>query len=149
MRLREVIMTRRYGMILLAFFIFSAGCSGGGNFAGLDVTAFGNQKELIGYYLTHREELGLSPDQIEKLKTIRENYRKAASPEKADLKVAYDGLADLLHEDRVNLDKADQRIDEIGKGAAEVGRKYVRAVAEAKKVLKPEQLNKARLLLEK
>jgi Spy/CpxP family protein refolding chaperone len=142
-------MTRRYGMILLALFIFSAGCSGAGNFAGLDVTAFGNQKELIGFYLTHREELGLGPDQIEKLKTIRENYRKAAAPEQADLKVAYDGLADLLNEDRVNLEKADQRITEIGTGAAVIGRKYVRAVSDAKKALTPEQLNKARLLLGK
>jgi division protein CdvB (Snf7/Vps24/ESCRT-III family) len=136
-------------MILLTLFIFSAGCSGGGNFAGLDVTAFGNQKELIGYYLTHREELGLGPDQIEKLKTIRENYRKAAAPEEADLKVAYADLSDILDEDTMNLDKADRAINEIGQGAAAVGRKYVRAVAEAKKVLTADQLRKARLLLEK
>jgi Spy/CpxP family protein refolding chaperone len=136
-------------MIFFILFFGVAACSEGGGFAGLDVASFGNQKELIGYYIGHREELGLSPEQVEKIKSIRENYRKAVATEEVDLKTAYENLADLLRENRVDLPKADETLREIGERATAVGMKYVRAVADAKKVLNPEQLTKARALLEK
>jgi len=142
-------MKRWHAMIVLAFAVAFSACSGQGDFAGLDVTAYGNLKEMMIYYLNRREELGLTPEQVEKIKSIRENYRKEVALQEADLKVALNDLSDLLQEDRVNVPESDEQVREVARKGEEIGMKYVRAVAEVKKLLTPAQLQKARKLMEK
>lgn len=142
-------MKRWHAIIVLAFSVAVPACSGQGEIAGLDVTSYGNLKEFMGYYLNRREELALTPDQIEKIKQIRESYRKDVSAQEADIKVASADLSDLLQEDRVNVAESDEQIRQIALKGQEIGMKYVRAVAEVKKLLTPSQLEKARKLMEK
>jgi|GEM_PF-6514126 len=142
-------MKRPYATLLLLFFMVFSACSGEGSFAGLDVTAYGNLKELMGLYLNRREELALTPQQVEQIKTIRDDFRHQVASQEAELRLAYAELSDLLQEDRTNLVASDVKIRQIAQKGEEIGMKYVRAVSETKKLLTPDQLEKARILMEK
>lgn len=136
-------------MVVCAFVLIGlAACTGEGGFAGLDVASFGHQKEWIRFYLNRREELRLDAVQIEALKTVRDRYRREVAPKEAEARLAYAGLADMLEEDAIDLNAAEEKVRRISAVAAEIGIKYIRAVAEAKQQLRPDQRKTARELME-
>src|SRR5712692_539381 len=71
------------------------------------------ERPLITIILAHREDLGLSPAQLQTLERLRAEFQREAIKRDADLRVAEMDLAALLKADPVDLSKAEGKIREI------------------------------------
>ena len=92
------------------------------------------------------EELGLTDEQTEKLRSLRVEARKAAVRNRADLQVQRIELGELLRADSPSKAQVDRKVQEITKvqGAAFAAR--INTMLSTKAVLTPEQRAKAREL---
>lgn len=95
-----------------------------------------------GFLLGMHEKLGLSADQISKLKTLKSEAEKQMIRTKADLRILQIELHDLLQKDEVNVKAVDSKIEKIGKLQTEMHKANIHAKLDAQKVLTPEQLKK-------
>ena len=91
-------------------------------------------------------ELGLSESQVRDMTAIRDGARRSAAHERADIQVAHAELRDLLQAPEIDQKAVDAKIHELGKLHEAAIRGRVEARLAARKLLTPEQLEKAREL---
>lgn len=97
------------------------------------------ERPLISIMLSHRQELGLTPAQVQELRRLRADFQREAIKRDADLRVAEMDLAALLEADPVDLGKAEVKIREIERLRADLRIGRVRAIEQGKAQLTPEQ----------
>jgi Spy/CpxP family protein refolding chaperone len=102
---------------------------------------------IAGLALRHRQELGLSTQQIDSLRKIGMDARRAAIQRSADRKNAMLDLMALRMGDNVDLGKVEAKVREIEKlrGDGQIAR--IRANEQAKAQLTPEQRDKLKGLM--
>jgi len=94
----------------------------------------------------HSKELGLTDEQVEKIAEIKRNLRKDRITLKAQIKVLDVDIRALAKKDTVDVEKIRPLIEKKYEAKKELGLKDIVALADAKKVLTPEQLKKAKEL---
>jgi len=88
------------------------------------------------------EELGLSEQQTDKIKSISIESQKKTIRAKAELEVLELELTELLDQDKPDLKKIDATIDKIGSRRTEMQKENIHSMIEMKGVLTSEQLEK-------
>ena len=107
------------------------------------------QRGIISFFIEHKEELGLTNDQVTRLKAIREGFRKTAARIGADLETTYEQFHDLVQEDEIKLAEVETASKRIEALEAERRIEFAKAIADGKKVLSKDQLKKAKELRQK
>jgi len=99
-------------------------------------------RSVIGFALRHRQELSLTPQQIETLKKLGMDSRRAAIRAGADRKVAQLDLMTLRQSDPVDMGKVEAKVREIERLRADSRLAAIRMDEQAKAQLTPEQREK-------
>jgi len=105
------------------------------------------ERPLITLMLRHREELGLTPDQVQSLERLRAEFQREAIRREADLRVGETELAALLDADPVDLGQVETKLREIERLRADLRLARIRTIEQGKAQLTPEQRAKLRSLL--
>lgn len=109
----------------------------------------GRERPLISIMLSHREDLGLSPAQVQALERLRNEFQKAAIRREADIRVAEMDIDMLLETEPVDLGKVEAKMREAGQLRTDLRVARIRVIEEGKAQLTPEQRNKlARLVVD-
>jgi len=102
--------------------------------------------DIISQYLSYKNELNLSSDQVAALKKHKREIDKSVIRLDAAIKVAQIEMEELLNENKVDMDKVENKIREIEKNRTERSLKQVRLLTEAKNILTEDQLEKFKRL---
>jgi Spy/CpxP family protein refolding chaperone len=102
--------------------------------------------EINGYQM-NADDLGLNEDQLKRLDTIEETLTTTAIKTRADLQIAAIDLRRAMTQETPDTTKAGTLIDQEGKMWTDLQKKAVKAVADARKVLTPEQRQKAHKMM--
>ena len=105
-------------------------------------------RPLITLMLGHRDELGLSPAQVQALEQLRTDFQKEAIRREADLRVAETELSTLLRTEPVDLGRVEAKLREIERMRADLQLARIRTIEQGKSQLTPEQRAKFESLLE-
>ena len=89
-----------------------------------------------------KDELGLSEDQVEKLKSMKMEQQKRAINDKAAVKILELELKELLSEETVDIKAVDGKIDKIAQLNAKMHKDQIHTMVDSKKVLTAEQKEK-------
>jgi hypothetical protein len=105
------------------------------------------QRALITFMLRHRNELGLSPEQVRNLERLRADFQRTAIRLEADLRIAETDLATLLDAEVADLRQVEAKLREIERLRADLRLARIRTLEEGKAQLSPEQRQKLQNLL--
>jgi Spy/CpxP family protein refolding chaperone len=111
------------------------------------------ERPIISLALKYRQELGLSPAQVEALDSLRTDFQRDAIKRGADIRVAELDLRVLVRTDpadlgkQVDLGKAEAKVREIERLRAEQRLARIRTIEQGKAQLTPEQRTKLGALL--
>jgi Spy/CpxP family protein refolding chaperone len=105
------------------------------------------ERPLITMMLHHRAELGLTPEQVTRLETIRGEFTREAIRRDADIRIAELDLGTLLEQDPLDLAKAEAKTREVAQLRAELRIARLRAVEQGKAVLTAEQRTRLQSML--
>ena len=108
---------------------------------------FSSERPLISIMLRHRDDLGLSPSQVQSLERLRSNFQQEATRHETDLRTTESDLAALLNADPTDLGRVEAKVREIERLRAELRIARLRAIEQGKAQLTPEQRSKLRSLL--
>lgn len=112
-----------------------------------------SERPVISLALRYRQELGLSPAQVESLDRLRTDFQREAIKRGADIRVAELDLRTLVRTDPADLDKpvdlgkAEAKVREIERLRAEQRLARIRTIEQGKAQLTPEQRTKLGTLL--
>ena len=104
-------------------------------------------RPLITIMLHHRSELGLSPEQVGRLETLRGDFTREAIRRDADIRIAELDLAALLEQDPLDLAKVETKVREVAQLRADFRIARLRAIEQGKAVLTPEQRTRLQMML--
>ena len=104
-------------------------------------------RPLITFMLRNRDELSLTPGQVQTLEQLRADFQREAARREADLHVAETDLAALLNTESVDLGQVEAKLREIERLRTDFMLARVRTVEQGKSQLTPEQRVKLRSLL--
>lgn len=104
-------------------------------------------RPVITLMLRNRNELGLSPAQVETLERLRADFQREATRREADLRAADKELAALLDAERVDLAQVETKVREIERQRSDLVLARLRTIEQGKDQLTPDQRSKLRTLL--
>jgi len=107
-----------------------------------DMGMMGKRMEHM-FFLDRAEELGLSADQVGKLKTIHMECRRDNIRNAAEAKIARLELADLLYGDNWTLKDVETMVRKVQKLEGDIQVRHLQAISDARKVLTANQLQQA------
>lgn len=116
----------------------------GSNFKGSGEKSVTSQN--LKMLLRHSKELGLTDVQVEKIADIKRTLVKERIAMKAQVRILDVDIRALAKNDTVDVEKIRPLIEKKYEAKKELGLKEIMALADAKKVLTPEQLKKAKEL---
>ncbi len=105
--------------------------------------------KMLDFFREHKDELGLSKEQVEKLKLIRNAFLRKTASARVELKIASEDLFDLLKEDKIDVSEVEAKVKRIASLGSEVGINFIEALAKQKEILTKEQLERAKRVHEK
>jgi Spy/CpxP family protein refolding chaperone len=100
---------------------------------------------LFGFVMRHRQELGLTPAQLESFQKLATDYRRDAIKRQADMKLARVDLGAMLRPDQANpgkavdMTQAEAKVREIERARGDMMLSRLRAMEQGKALLTPEQ----------
>ncbi len=92
--------------------------------------------------LEHKEELGLTPEQVQTIKGLKMEMKKSEIRKMADMQIFMIDLKAKLHEDKINTEAINAMIDQQSAAMASSGKQIVEQYIKLKGVLTPEQAAK-------
>jgi len=114
----------------------------GGMMGGMMMGGHPAERPLISLTLQNKDQLGLTPDQVKALESLRSEFQKEAIRRSADLQIAEAELGDLLAVEPVDLAKAEAKLRQIEGLRAEIRLSRIKTLEKGKAVLSPEQRKK-------
>ena len=128
-------------------FAMEGGCPmmqhGGGRHEG------GKAGHYLHHLLKHQKEIGLSADQVAKIKAMKLDLAKTAAKSKADIKIARLELDALVEDPNSDLKAIEAKLTESAKLKTALRLAAIKAKREAMALLTPEQLEKEKAEHEK
>ena len=119
---------------------------GPGQAPGYGAPPFG-ERPLVSIMLSRRDELGLSPQQVEAFERLRSDFQREAIRRDADLQVAEMDLQALRRQEPVDLGQVEAKIREIERLRADFRVAQVRVIEQARAQLTIEQRERLRAML--
>ncbi|MGH7326656.1 MAG: Spy/CpxP family protein refolding chaperone [Candidatus Rokuibacteriota bacterium] len=107
----------------------------------------GRERPLISLALRHRQELGLSPEQVKILQGLAERFRKDAEARLSQIEMAEGELAALLKGESVDLSGGETKVRSIEALRADLRIARIRTIEEGRASLAPEQRKKLEQLI--
>ncbi len=110
-------------------------------------------RPIISLALRHRQELGLSPAQVQTLERLRDDFRREAIRRGAEIRVANLDLSTLTRTDvadvgkQVDMSKVEAKVRELERLRAEQRLARIRTIEAGKAQLTPEQRTKLGTLI--
>jgi Spy/CpxP family protein refolding chaperone len=104
-------------------------------------------RPLISLMLRHREELGLTPPQVQRLERLRDEFQRESIRREADIRVAESELESLMREDAVSLPRVEGKLREVERLRADLRFARIRAIEQGKAQLTVEQRERLHALL--
>ncbi len=104
--------------------------------------AFAYQVPFLTLVLSHGQELGLTPDQLQKLQELRTAFDKEAVARGALIRAAQGALNALLEQDQWDLPAIDAKVHEVATLQADQQFAAIKTVAAGEALLTPAQLQK-------
>jgi hypothetical protein len=105
------------------------------------------ERPLITLMLGWRQELGLTPDQVESLERLRADFQREVIRRDADLRLAEMDLETLLRREPVDLGKVEAKVREIERLRADLRLERIKTIEQGKAQLTPEQRSRLQTLL--
>ena len=102
----------------------------------------GREQPLISLMLSHRDELALTPAQVQALEHLRTEFQKDAIRREAEIRIAETDVASLLEAELVDMAKVESKVREAEKLRADLRVARLRVIEEGKAQLTPEQRSK-------
>lgn len=106
----------------------------------------GEQDEHSGHYLKHllkhAKEIGLTPEQIKRLKSMQLDFKRTQARTEADIKIAGLELHALLEEEQADLSPIEGKVDQLKKVEGTLLLAAIKSKREAMTLLTPEQREK-------
>jgi hypothetical protein len=113
----------------------------------------GEQDEHGAYYLQHllkyAKEIGLSPEQISKLKAMQLDLNRTQARTEADIKIAKLELQAILEDEKVEFSMIQAKVDQLKKAEGALLLAAIKGKRDARAMLTPDQRAKDRAQLEK
>jgi Spy/CpxP family protein refolding chaperone len=100
------------------------------------------ERPWISIMLNHRDDLGLSDEQVGKLFSLRDGFEKEARAKSAEIQKAEEELGQLLAQDPVDLTKAEAKIKAVEAMRTTLRLGRLKTVEGGKALLTPEQRKK-------
>lgn len=107
-----------------------------------DMHGMHKRGDMLGMFLRHADKLGLSPDQVAKLKSIHTGMEKKRIQLDADLKIARIDLRQIMEVKDFDLDKADAQVQKISDIQKNKRLEMVKSIKEVRSVLTDDQFKK-------
>jgi Spy/CpxP family protein refolding chaperone len=95
------------------------------------------------FYLGMKDELDLTPQQVQQLRDIRRDFRKNFIRQSADMKIAMIDMGDAFQGDWT-VEEAEKQLRQIQQSRTDLMVQYLKARKQAEQVLTAEQLQKVR-----
>ncbi|HUV05173.1 MAG TPA: periplasmic heavy metal sensor [Armatimonadota bacterium] len=89
--------------------------------------------------LMHSEELGLSEDQMARIRDTHTNMRKQKVKLHSEIKLLKIDLQNLLMQDQVNMQEIEQKVREMSKLKADMHLAWIQAMQDMRNALTPDQ----------
>lgn len=105
------------------------------------------ERPLISLMLNWRQELALSPTQVESLERLRTEFQKEATRRDADLHAAETALATMLQTEPVDLAAVEAKVRDIERQRADFRVARIKVIEQGRGQLTPEQRTKLSTLL--
>ena len=105
-----------------------------------------DERPLITLMLRHKDDLGLSTDQVQSLERLRAEFQREAIRRDADRRIAEMELRTLLEQDSADLGQAEAKVREIERLRSDLRLARIRAIEQGKAQLTAEQRAKLRTL---
>ncbi len=102
----------------------------------------GREHPLLSLALRHRQELGLSADQVKTLEELIQRFGKDAEARVSRIETAEQDLAALFKADSVDLGKVESKVREIETLRADLRIARIKTIVEGRAALTPEQRKK-------
>jgi protein CpxP len=113
----------------------------------------GEQDEHGAYYLQHLlkhgKEIGLSPEQISKLKAMQLDFNRTQTRTEADIKIAKLELQAILEDEKAEFSTIQAKVDQLKKAEGALLLAAIKGKRDAMAMLTPDQRAKDRAQLEK
>ena len=100
------------------------------------------ERSLISEMLALQQQLGLSPDQVQRLQTLRSDFEKEAIRRSADIQVAEVDLSTLLETNQPDLSKIEAQVKKIAALQGELRFARIKTLEQGRAVLSQEQWKK-------
>ena len=97
----------------------------------------------------HQEELGISDDQLAQIKELKIALKKDLIKKEADIELVKVDIRSALYEDEINLAAVNKLIDQKYETKTSKSKKVVSTLAELKKILTKDQIDKLKDLKRK
>jgi Spy/CpxP family protein refolding chaperone len=101
-----------------------------------------HESPLISMALAHSKELGLSPEQEQKLRDLQTGFAKEAVRKQADIRIAEIDLNAQLEQPRWDLAKVEPLVKQIAALRGDLRLARIRTLAAGRALLTPDQLEK-------
>lgn len=105
------------------------------------------ERPLITIMLQRRDELGLAPEQVRALESLRSDFQREAIRKEADIRVAEMDLESLLQADSVEMGKVEAKVREIERFRADLRLARLGVIEKGKAQLTSDQRVKLKKLL--
>jgi hypothetical protein len=105
------------------------------------------ERPLISFILRHRDQLGLSSEQVQGLEGLRNDFQREMIRSEADLRIAEMDLSSLLSADPVDLQKVEAKVREAERLKADLRFGRIRTIEKGKALLTKEQRAKLSSLM--
>jgi hypothetical protein len=105
-------------------------------------SVFAYQVPLLTLILSHGQELGLTPEQLQKLQELRTTFDKEAVARGAAIRAAESDLHALLEKDQLDLTAIEAKVKQISSLQGDLRFAGIKTLAAGEALLTPEQLQK-------
>jgi hypothetical protein len=121
------------------------GAAGMGDCPGMAATepdAFGYERPWISFALAHAREVGLTPDQVKGLTSLRDEFQKSSTQWVQDIREGEAALAKLYAQRPLDLTAVEARLKDLAAKQAELRLARVKAIDKGVALLTEEQRQK-------
>lgn len=137
---RKMLISVVSALILLPTLAFAKGRHDGGG--GIESMYF----HKVHFYLQHKNEIGLADDQVEKIKAIKFDVKRAMVDTNAQTELAMIDFEQELHKDAADLKKLEAAINQKMAAKTAIYKTAAKAILDTKTVLSTDQRAKAKEL---
>lgn len=100
----------------------------------------------LSLYVRHARRLGLSPQQVRRLREIRYRFLRDTALLRTNMRIAWERLMDLYQRPELDVDRIQQQMERVLSLCKQLGMAFTKALKEQTELLTPQQRRRAAML---